>query len=1112
MIRFVILRVIREWQQMSVLLLSMCLVTGFLALGPLYIQAVSIADFDQRVENAPPTTLSVTVRNAIPFAEITPITIDDSFGTYIDEQRAYATTAGFNCGFLYDPDAPDGIGANSFRFECYRPYQYDDVTRYFTLVSGQFPTDSADDIVQAVITEASATEKDYAPGQRLIVGAEPRTAITVEIVGIVEPRLTSNHPFWLQQSMLEITDTYYTPTDVRGDLSFAVSASAFERLLAVTDEATYVRQFNILPATLNALDVPVIETAYQTLRDNLLQIHPEVTIGSPFDDFLSEYRRAINNIQAAITLSFVVLVLMLYTIVATASLILEQQGEEWSMMASRGASHLQLIGMQSLTVLILGAIAALSGPIIAYVMMVILALVGPFSGIIAISDLGELPLLSWGLSAIASGIIVLALIIPAWSFAGKSLQNLKTQTARAPQAPFWMRYFLDVMIFSLGFIFFLRLLSFTTDDNLFEVLLNPSTLVGLLSETSASTLFSDVFNLAGPILMLLGASMLWLRLFPLVVRVLGRLIANGDGLTVRLAFWNVERDPGHYAQLVLLLIGTLALGTASLALMQTRTVGGWSASLAEVGAEARISLRAIDYDPDTDWEQLPGVVDAVPAMRYPTDVNDGSAVVALNPDAINSEALAPLAEPFALLTGEDRFDFPGLALPQDIIAVQLDVYAEAPQDTGVIDTQVALVLEDALGMRQTITLTTPDSTAFGRFITYESDLVAFGTPPYRIVGLNLLSNHDRLTEFDHVVYLDHLRAVMTSGEVQVINSFEPDTYDQWQWNLSSRRQQVLNTTAFSNTTEPVAEGSHSLRVLYLIEEQGQPPSVRPAQMIYSHMILPPIPVVVSESFANAEGLASRFRRALVIGDTLTASLTLPASTSSAQIDLSYRVVGIVDDYPSFVERERLLFVDEDLLRYRLNSDSITNTFANLLYDTNTVWFALENREPSREFLEAIVAVSGYEHAQYAWQRYQDIQRDPLANAVTGLLFAGFWIALALSLIDFGFYMAMTIRRRALTFATLQAIGWHNRHIVRLLLVEQMIFITPVLIIGVLFGVLLAMLILPFLMLVGSLTLQIPIMSILSLLALLVVSFILMLRLTALALSRRSVNQVMRFGE
>ena len=60
--------------------------------------------------------------------------------------------------------------------------------------------------------------------------------------------------------------------------------------------------------------------------------------------------------------------------------------------------------------------------------------------------------------------------------------------------------------------------------------------------------------------MVTGLGMLWLRLFPLILRAFSAIGERLNGLLVSLAFWNVARDPNHYAQLVLVLIVTLGIG------------------------------------------------------------------------------------------------------------------------------------------------------------------------------------------------------------------------------------------------------------------------------------------------------------------------------------------------------------------------------------------------------------------------------------------------------------------------------------------------------------------------------------------------------------------------
>ncbi len=103
--------------------------------------------------------------------------------------------------------------------------------------------------------------------------------------------------------------------------------------------------------------------------------------------------------------------------------------------------------------------------------------------------------------------------------------------------------------------------------------------------------------------------------------------------------------------------------------------------------------------------------------------------------------------------------------------------------------------------------------------------------------------------------------------------------------------------------------------------------------------------------------------------------------------------------------------------------------------------------------------------------------EPLPNAIVGVLFAGFWVSLALGLLDFGVYLVITAARRATAFAVLRALGWHRSRVWGLLTVEQTALVAPALVIGVLLGGVLAYLLLPFLALLGDEALRLPLAQI-----------------------------------
>ena len=293
-------------------------------------------------------------------------------------------------------------------------------------------------------------------------------------------------------------------------------------------------------------------------------------------------------------------------------------------------------------------------------------------------------------------------------------------------------------------------------------------------------------------------------------------------------------------------------------------------------------------------------------------------------------------------------------------------------------------------------------------------------------------------------------------------------------------------------------GENSLRVL---PARNQTRTGLPA-IEFLAAINDPMPVIISADFADAFGQRQRLGRALQPGDEGISEITV--FRTSENHSLNYRVEGVVDNFPTMPDNGIYIITLIDPLLHQINANQRP---ANA-YDLNTAWLNLNTREPSTELKAALQGTD----VNYAWDVYSQLQRDPLPNAITGILFAGFWVSLALILINFTFYQALSAKQRAATFAVLQAIGWERNRLWRMLTVENATFITPALIIGVMLGVAISYLILPFMALIGGQTLKVPADDVLMLLIVLVVCFSLLLSITVIRLQRIKPNEALRVIE
>jgi hypothetical protein len=1128
-------RMWRERRLLGVLLLAVCLVSGFFALGPLYVRGVSEAGIRYAVDNTAPEALNITLSNREPLGPDVWELLNQELGGVVTDITRIARSSSLTNGYRYTLGDPTDRFTGGTEND-YLIVSYSNMDSLFEVVQGRWPVrlapptsglvagmndeelaanqlgDYSRGEVEAVISTTAAETANIEVGNRVVVGAEPDgpTAV-VNIVGLVEPALSLEDPFWEGQRV--VVEGQWIPislTEERYDFGLIVPEGAFEDWIApTTDGNTFIWLLKTDSDVVHADTLDALEERLMTVQNTLRARYPNMLIFSGMINLIEDFREGLADTEGPIVLlSGAVLVLMLYHLVTTVALVLEQQSTEWASISSRGGSIAQLIGMQFFTMAVLGLIGFIVGPFISQGILLLLERVGPLARTLDGATLGlrSLPLNAYVLSGVAALAAVLVLTLPAWPAARRSLLRLKQLVSRPPTTPTWARYFLDFILLIVGFAFMLRLYFLISGDigsSIQTLFTDPASLIRLIASGAADTGgLNDPFNLLGPALVLTGTALLWLRLFPLLMRLFSRLFASVSGLVTPLALWSVERDPGHYAQLVLLLIGTLALGTASLALEATRDVGAWAIAQDETGANVRLELDPAVTEGNLAVADLPDVEAEASLLVARTPHRAGqpdTVLIGVDPAAY-SAAFPEAQDILDPLVDLNPPQLAGITLPEDATSLALDVYATVDDDDLLTETRLAANLIDAIGVPVTLDLTTLDFTDAGQFVPYSAALpTSGGQAPWRLVGFSLLSTRGELQDFTHTIYVDDIRAVTADGMETVLEDFEATAAI---WEPSARHFQLPEDLVLAASEAQAVSGTQSLQVDYRIRHMGT--NVLVPTLAVDQQPDAIVPLIISRTFADYYGTRAAQREPYDIGD----EGVLDADFAHGGAQVRFRVVGIVDDFPTLGDRDTFALAWTDQLRPVLNASASLRGY----YDWNQAWLMLAEREPSAAFVTAAAAVPGVTNTVYAWERYNEIQRDPLPNAITGMLFAGFWVSLILSILDFGFYLAVTARRRAVSFAVLQAIGWEATNVWRVLAVEQAALVIPALLVGVGLGAVLAYLLLPFLELIGGEALRFPVVNVAGLLAVLVVVFVGLLGATAVFLRQQSVNQVLRLGE
>lgn len=685
-------------------------------------------------------------------------------------------------------------------------------------------------------------------------------------------------------------------------------------------------------------------------------------------------------------------------------------------------------------VLLIG-VALVVGPLIALVLLHVFNAMGPHAGALAVQAAG-LSGSMWALSLVAALLSLAAYALPALGL----MRTGKNVIQSLP--PLWMRYGFDLLMLIVG----------------------GGILVYLYSSGAAA--FTDVLTLVTLALFLVGLGLLWVRLYPLMIRVLSWFAGKTGALTIQMAFWNVERDPRIYAHFVLILMGVLAIGAASMIIHSTHDASARISAFNRVGADASLTLYP-QTSMDIDWTSISGVSDARPLMVLETDT--GVTLVGVDEEAfpLVFSAFNPMA---------------GIPLPNTAIRMGIYVYAEPDEDGETFTTAISAEVLNADGVRVRVPLQTDgDPTLTETWQKYSAPLnpEILGRSPWTLAGLRFFTRRESSSSFNHAVYLDQLTITNANGLETALDRFESGSARDWSApnRTSTIRGAVL---LIEPESEIVQSGAASMRVLYnVVAGSDEAPALQIRPTLIS------LEALVSPAFSRTFGELSARERPLEEGDVIVSALgNLLNPDEQIDLNLQYTVVGLIDSFAWLTPDQPFLIIPMRNLQAVLNADRSRRDFLGV----NRVLVTLENPTPSADVIQALSTYDRVESVTYAWDEYLIDRRAPLPGALSGILYVGFCLTLTLIVIGCGFYLATLTRRREPSFGVLMAMGWDRIHLWRMLATEVILLILPALVVGVVLGTTGAVLALPVLRLAAG-DLIVPVPALIGLAALMGAGFV-----------------------
>ena len=1037
--QLVIRRSFANWRLLSCIMVGVLVAVALLSSTPLYSNALNDLGLAHALREKPIELLDVHI-----YARSYHIDLEDysrgrelvdcralqNIGALVHQEERYIISQTFSAAWTDHPtpDEPDVPKAKGY-FQVFTHLE-----KHITLLEGRYPDPlpsglSQEELVdpgleiEAMIGSEAAETFGVGVGDQLIFIHPRRDSpkpITIKLTGIIDP-IDPREEFWFLN-----TEIFTGPKD-EGMVAplFIPEQTFFEGVarIAPLTSVTYHWFYYVDPTKVNTQNAESIKNAINRMERQItaeLPLSEQLTL---LNGVISAYQHKLLYTQIPLFLLVAQVVgIVLYYLVTIASMLIEQQSGEIALLRSRGASTGQIFSISFMEGLLISAFGGAVGPFLGAFIFSLLGKTTPFfpltgGGLLPIRFSASVFLLAAG----AAALCLLALLVPAIQAARRGVVHQRQHVARPPRAPFWQRFYLDLVMLVLGGVLYWELRAHGS----------------LLTLDTFGELDIDPLLLVTPLLLMVAVAIVFLRLFPIVISLAARLGKYVTSASVILGLRYMARNPIHYGRPILLLMMAASVGMFAASFIGTLERSYSEQAAYSVGSDVRLE-RLYDRYARKDtlierYSSIPGVEDLSIAYRGSGTVGSvftqtNFTMFAIDPESFEQVAWyrddfseKPLPELMNLLA-EDQPIKEGLDLPEGTEIIGLWACPIEPHPDLVIYARV----KDDLGYYIDYELGSPASEGWqyleASLMSEETDYPL--TPP-----LSLQCIYARVKQNDFAyqatppgVYLDDLQVRGSlSSEPMVIEDFEgaldwtTAAEESFWWALASVS---AGGDTFTINNEEFYNGAASG------EFRWAPSKTFGYRALYPNLDTRPLVLLASRSLLDKTGIS--VDRAVQI-------------RMSGQY-MSVVIKDVVDYFPTLDPEDRE-FVIANLDRLSGLRNLVLSTSVH--FYPNEVWLTVTNDEEQKEAVLDILDTEGF-RAHELYDQAEMIARskaDPLVAAGWGgiLLIVVLGVTLVSGL-GFVVYAYLSARGRQLEFAILRTLGFSLRQIIGLVCLEQLFVI------------------------------------------------------------------------
>jgi len=365
------------------------------------------------------------------------------------------------------------------------------------------------------------------------------------------------------------------------------------------------------------------------------------------------------------------IVLALLFISLTANIAMQQYEQETVTMRGRGTSWMQVAALNILEslALIISALplTLLTGWLAALVM-------SKTESFLQFTNRQDIDLAFQGINVLwlsASALLILiARFLPILSLSRTSIVQLKQQRSRSTGKPIWQRFYLDFLLLLPGIYAFVTL----------SGMAKPAEFLDALTPKPGEQ-YHDPLLFVAPSLFAMALCMIMLRLLPVILRLLAKLIDNLPTVWAYLSLQQVSRRPQDHASALLLIMISLSLAIYSAS--TAKTLDKWLVDSAKYksGSDIAIHEYVVEGGADTTFGPPGEGATTTTTMTEASGGNEGYLSVEDHEKLPGVDAVTRVGryegiysigsgEQNATFMGIDRLEFPRVAFYRDDFADQ----------------------------------------------------------------------------------------------------------------------------------------------------------------------------------------------------------------------------------------------------------------------------------------------------------------------------------------------------------------------------------------------------------------------------------------------------------